>query len=48
MLIADVVDRLVAQDFTPPIRMSRNIPGGDEHNRKVVEKYKDRMPELVY
>ncbi len=48
MLTAEVVDLLVAKNYLPPIRMSRNIPGGDEHNRKVIEKYKSRIPELVY
>lgn len=48
MLTAEVVDLLVANQYVPPIRMSRNIPGGDEHNRKVIEKYKTRIPDLVY
>lgn len=48
MLTAEVVDLLVASNVLPPIRMSRNIPGGDEHNRKIIEKYKDRIPDLVY
>lgn len=48
MLTAEVVDLLVVNNYLPPIRMSRNIPGGDEHNRKVIEKYKNRIPELVY
>ncbi len=47
MLTADVVDRLVAAGYVPPIRMSRNIPGGDEHNKKVINDYIDRIPELA-
>ena len=48
MLTAEVVDILLANNFPPPIRMSRNIPGGDEHNRRIVEQYRDRIPELAY
>lgn len=47
MLIADVVDRLVEAGYVPPIRMSRNIPGGDEHNRRIIKEYIDRIPELA-
>ncbi len=48
MLTAQVVDILVDHDYLPPIRISRNIPGGDEHNRKIIDAYKDRIPDLVY
>jgi len=48
MLTAEVVDILLANDYLPPIRISRNIPGGDEHNKKIIEAYKKRIPDLAY
>jgi uncharacterized phosphosugar-binding protein len=48
MLTAEVVDILLAKNYPPPIRISRNIPGGMEHNLKLVEEYKKRIPELAY
>ena len=30
----------------PPVRVSRNVPGGDEVNDRLAERYGDRIPEL--
>ncbi|MEE6262862.1 sugar isomerase domain-containing protein [Plantactinospora sonchi] len=37
---------LVEHGHQPPIRRSRNLPGGDEHNAAVAARYLDRLPEL--
>ena len=33
--------RLIAAGIVPPVFMSANLDGGDEHNRKVLEEYGD-------
>ncbi len=38
-----VVERFVANGLTPPIYLSANLPGGDEHNRQLEAKYKGRI-----
>ena len=40
------IEKILERGHTPPIRRSRNLPGGDEHNRKFKEKYGSRIPEL--
>ena len=42
-LVAKTVEKLVKEGITPPIWMSANIPGGDEFNRKWLEKYRNRI-----
>ncbi|WP_018157669.1 sugar isomerase domain-containing protein [Demetria terragena] len=42
MVTAEVVRRLLA-DGTPPIYMSANVPGGDEHNRTLEDRYDGRI-----
>lgn len=42
-LIAATVEKLLAKGFTPPIYLAGNVPGGDEYNRQLLAKYKDRM-----
>jgi uncharacterized phosphosugar-binding protein len=37
---------LVDHGHEPPIRRSRNLPGGAEHNTEVAARYLDRLPEL--
>lgn len=39
LLIAETVKELVAMGIEPPVWMSSNLPGGDEKNRKLEEKY---------
>jgi uncharacterized phosphosugar-binding protein len=45
-IAAETMEQIVALGGTPPVRISRNVPGGVEHNRKYVEQYGDRIPEL--
>lgn len=46
MLLVATTGELLARGLTPPVRMSRNLPGGDEYDRLFVERYGDRIPEL--
>ena len=45
-IIAETIERIVALGGTPPVRISRNTPGGAEHNQQYLERYGDRIPEL--
>ncbi len=42
-VVVDVIERLVADGITPPIFMSANLDGGDEHNRAMMEEYKENI-----
>lgn len=42
-LVVDVIEELVNAGEVPPIFMSANLDGGDEHNRKMMEEYKDNI-----
>jgi uncharacterized phosphosugar-binding protein len=42
-LTCGVVERFLAAGLTPPIYMSANLPGGDEHNRRLEEQYRARI-----
>jgi len=43
MMVAEVVRRFVEAGDTPPVYVSANVPGGDEHNQVLEEKYTDRI-----
>ncbi|WP_332629971.1 SIS domain-containing protein [Halalkalibacter flavus] len=43
-IIVGVIERLIELDIEPPVFKSGNIDGSDEHNRKLIEAYKDRIP----
>jgi uncharacterized phosphosugar-binding protein len=45
-LIAQTTGELLARGLVPPVRISRNTPAGDAHNRRFVEQYGVRIPEL--
>jgi len=45
-LFSLVVEKLVQRGITPPIWKSANIPGGDEANKKYLEKYAKRVKHL--
>lgn len=47
-IIAQSIENLQQMGETPPIRISRNLPGGDENNRRYIDRYADRIPELRY
>jgi len=38
-IVAQVVQNLVERGVEPPVPWSANIPGADEHNKKLLEKY---------
>jgi uncharacterized phosphosugar-binding protein len=43
LLTIGVAERLAAAGTTPPIYLSANIPGGDEHNHELEDRYGDRL-----
>lgn len=45
-LTALVVEKLVRKGISPPVWKSGNVPGGDEANKKYLEKYFDRVRHL--
>lgn len=45
-LTALVIERLIQKGITPPVVMSANVPGGDEANKKYIEKYFPRVRHL--
>jgi len=42
-LVIDIVNEFLKKGKRPPVYMSANIPGGDEHNALLVEKYSKRI-----
>lgn len=42
-LIVEAVEKMLADGITPPVFMSANIDGGDAHNAKIFEEYKDNI-----
>lgn len=45
-VLAEAVRWLVDRGHDAPVRISRNLPGGDEHNAALAERYRGRIPEL--
>lgn len=45
-IVAETIENIVALGGTPPVRISRNTPGGVEHNQKYLQAYGDRIPDL--
>jgi uncharacterized phosphosugar-binding protein len=43
MVNAEVVRLLVAAGVTPPVYLSANVPGGDEHNKELEDRYAGRI-----
>ncbi|MFC7494034.1 MULTISPECIES: sugar isomerase domain-containing protein [unclassified Nocardioides] len=43
LLTIGVAERIAAAGAVPPIYLSANIPGGDEHNHQLEDKYGDRL-----
>lgn len=41
-----VINRFVADGKTPPVYISSNLAGGDEHNKKLEHQYKSRIRRL--
>ena len=45
-LVLEIIALFEENNLTPPIYMSANIEGGDEHNKKIYEEYKKRVKSL--
>lgn len=45
-LVACTVEKLVSKDIVPPVWVSANVPGGDEANKKYLDKYFERIKHL--
>jgi uncharacterized phosphosugar-binding protein len=43
MMLADACARLLAAGHRPPVYLSANVPGGDEHNKALEEHYAGRI-----
>jgi uncharacterized phosphosugar-binding protein len=46
-IFAEAIVFMAENGFEPPIFLSGNIEGADDHNNKIIEKYKDRIPILI-
>lgn len=42
-LVIDAVEMLVQKGIVPPVFMSANLDGGDEHNKKIFDEYKQNI-----
>lgn len=40
---AEAIEEFVSRGVTPPIFISANVDGGDEHNKTIMEQYKDQI-----
>ncbi|MCM3789395.1 SIS domain-containing protein [Domibacillus sp. 8LH] len=45
-IMASVIAKMIERGLEPPIFLSGNLPDADEHNRMLVEQYKERIPLL--
>jgi len=45
-LVCETVERLLATGQTPPIFLSANLDGGDEHNAALLARYRGRVTYL--
>jgi uncharacterized phosphosugar-binding protein len=45
-LVCRVVELFLAEGLAPPVYLSANVPGGDEHNRALEAKYRGRISGL--
>lgn len=46
MLVLNIIDLYEEEGLIPPIYQSANTPGGDEHNKFLYDKYKNRVKSL--
>lgn len=42
-IVIDAVNKMIEDGIVPPVLMSANLDGGDEHNTKIFEEYKDNI-----
>jgi uncharacterized phosphosugar-binding protein len=45
-IMVEAISLMVENNFEPPIFKSGNADGADEHNRELINKYKDRISML--
>lgn len=45
-IMVEAIQIMIENHFTPPVFLSGNIDGAEEHNRELINKYKDRIPML--
>jgi uncharacterized phosphosugar-binding protein len=45
-VLTEAVWRINAKGVTPPIYISANMPGANEHNVSLIEQYRTRNPHL--
>ncbi|MHA1616130.1 MAG: sugar isomerase domain-containing protein [Candidatus Njordarchaeales archaeon] len=45
-IMVEAAKMLVEEGIEPPVWLSANVPGGDEYNKKYIEKYKYRIKHL--
>ncbi|MBU8880357.1 SIS domain-containing protein [Bacillus sp. FJAT-29790] len=45
-IMVEAVNIMLENDFSPPIFISGNTDGAEEHNRELINKYKSRIPML--
>lgn len=46
-IIAEAIKIMIDHDFAPPIFKSGNTDGAAEHNQRLIDQYKDRIPLLT-
>ena len=42
-IVVEAVEQMIADGIVPPVFMSANIDGGDAHNARIFEEYKDNI-----
>jgi len=42
-MVIEAVEKMIADGIVPPVFMSANLDGGDEHNAKIFKEYKDNI-----
>ena len=42
-LVIETVGKMLEEGKIPPVFLSANLDGGDEHNKKIFEEYKDNI-----
>lgn len=42
-IVIEVVEKLIADGIVPPVFLSANLDGGDAHNQKIFEEYKNNI-----
>ncbi|MBO4422205.1 MAG: SIS domain-containing protein [Clostridia bacterium] len=42
-IVIDAVNKMINDGIVPPVLMSANLDGGDEHNARIFEEYKDNI-----